>query len=175
MFNKALEIIEARWLFDARPEQIHVLIHPQSIVHSMVQFRDGAVLAQLGAPDMRVPIAYAMAYPERIETNAPRADFGAIGQCTFQEVDPARFPAVGMAYDALRAGGAACCVLNAANEEANARFRAGGLRFTHIGEVVGETLQRIGHLPAHTIDQVYAADAAARREARRVMDQMKLE
>ena len=175
MFNKALEIIEARWLFDARPEQIHVLIHPQSIVHSMVQFRDGAVLAQLGAPDMRVPIAYAMAYPERIETNAPRADFGAIGQCTFQEVDPARFPAVGMAYDALRAGGAACCVLNAANEEANARFRAGGLRFTHIGEVVGETLQRIGHLPAHTIDQVYAADAAARREARRVMDQMELE
>ena len=170
MFNKALEIIEARWLFDAAPEQIEVLIHPQSIVHSMVQFRDGAVLAQLGAPDMRVPIAYAMAYPERIDTAAPKADFPAIGQCTFSAVDPIRFPAVGMAYAALRAGGAAACVLNAANEEANARFRAGGLGFMKIGWVVEETLSRIGTLPANTIEEVYAADAAARREARRVME-----
>ena len=170
MFNKALEVIEARWLFDAAPEQIEVVIHPQSIVHSMVQFRDGAVLAQLGAPDMRVPIAYAMAYPERIETAAPRVDFAALGKCTFSDVDPQRFPAIGMAYAALKAGGAACCVLNAANEEANARFRAGGLRFTQIGDVVAETLQRIGSLPAHTIEEVYAADAAARSEARRVME-----
>jgi len=172
MFNKALEVIEARWLFDAKPWQIHVLIHPQSIVHSMVRFRDGAVLAQLGAPDMRVPIAYAMAYPRRIATDAPLADFAAVGSCTFSEVDPARFPAVGLAYDCLRVGGAACCVLNAANEEANARFRAGGLGFMQIGDVVTETLQRIGHLPAHTIEQVYAADAAARREARHVMEQL---
>ena len=143
MFNKALEIIEARWLFDARPEQIEVLIHPQSIVHSMVQFRDGAVLAQLGAPDMRVPIAYAMAYPQRIETAAPKADFPKIGQCTFTAVDPVRFPAVGMAYEALR---------------------------MQIGHVVEETLARIGNLPAHTIEEVYAADAAARREARRIME-----
>ena len=171
MFNKALEVIEARWLFDAAPEQIEVLIHPQSIVHSMVQFRDGAVLAQLGAPDMRVPIAYAMAYPERIETEAPRVDFAALGQCTFQAPDPARFPAIGMAYEALRAGGAACCMLNAANEEANARFRAGGLGFLQISRVVRETLERIGALPAHTIEQVYAADEAARREARRLMDE----
>ena len=170
MFNKALEIIEARWLFDARPEQIEVLIHPQSIVHSMVQFRDGAVLAQLGAPDMRVPIAYAMAYPQRIETAAPKADFPKIGQCTFTAVDPVRFPAVGMAYEALRMGGAAACMLNAANEEANARFRAGGLGFMQIGHVVEETLARIGNLPAHTIEEVYAADAAARREARRIME-----
>ena len=170
MFNKALEIIEARWLFDARPDQIEVLIHPQSIVHSMVQFKDGAVLAQLGAPDMRVPIAYAMAYPERIETSAPRADFAAIGQCTFSAVDPQRFPAIGMAYQALRAGGAAACVLNAANEEANARFRAGGLGFMQIGQVVERTLSCIGNLPAHTIEEVYAADAAARRTAKRIMD-----
>ena len=175
MFNKALEIIEARWLFDARPEQIEVLIHPQSIVHSMVQFRDGAVLAQLGAPDMRVPIAYAMAYPQRIETAAPKADFPRIGQCTFTAVDPVRFPAVGMAYEALRLGGAACCMLNAANEEANARFRAGGLDFMQIGRVVEETLSRIGNLPAHTIEEVYAADAAARREARRVMERLNQE
>ena len=172
MFNKALEVIEARWLFDARPEQIRVIIHPQSIVHSMVEFADGAVLAQLGAPDMRVPIAYAMAYPERIATGAPRVDFAALGTCAFSDVDPVRFPAVGMAYEALRAGGAACCVLNAANEEANARFRAGGLRFTQIGDVVAGTLQRIGGLPAHTIEQVYEADAAARREARLIMEKL---
>ena len=172
MFNKALEVIEARWLFDARPEQIQVVIHPQSIVHSMVQFADGAVLAQLGAPDMRVPIAYAMAYPERIETAAPRVNFAALGKCTFSDVDPLRFPAIGMAYDALKAGGAACCVLNAANEEANARFRAGGLRFTQIGEVVAETLSRIGALPAHTIEEVYAADSAARQAARRIMEKL---
>lgn len=175
MFNKALEIIEARWLFDARPEQIQVVIHPQSIVHSMVQFRDGAVLAQLGAPDMRVPIAYAMAYPERIETDAPRVDFAALGKCTFFDVDPVRFPAIGMAYDALRAGGAACCMLNAANEEANAAFRAGRLGFMQIGDVVAETLARIGGLPAHTIEEVYAADAAARREAQDVMKKMTAE
>lgn len=175
MFNKALEVIEARWLFDAAPHQIQVVIHPQSIVHSMVQFRDGAVLAQLGAPDMRVPIAYAMAYPERVETAAPRVDFAALGKCTFSDVDPVRFPAIGMAYDALRAGGAACCMLNAANEEANARFRSGGLRFTQIGTVVAETLQRIGCMPAHTIEEVYAADAAARDAARRVMEKLEQE
>ena len=172
MFNKALEIIEARWLFDAAPQQIQVVIHPQSIVHSMVQFRDGAVLAQLGAPDMRVPIAYAMAYPERVETAAPRVDFAALKQCTFFDVDPLRFPAIGMAYEALKAGGAACCMLNAANEEANAAFRAGRLRFTQIGDTVAETLQRIGNMPAHTIEEVYAADAAARGEARHVMEKL---
>ena len=135
----------------------------------MVEFRDGAVLAQLGAPDMRVPIAYAMAYPHRIETNAPRADFAAIGQCTFSEVDDARFPAVHVAYDALRAGGAAACVMNAANEEANARFRAGGLRFLQIGDVVRDMLSAVGDLPADTIEQVYAADALARRRAGEIM------
>ncbi len=170
MFNKALEVIEAKWLFNAQPEQIHVLIHPQSIVHSMVEFKDGAVLAQLGAPDMRVPIAYAMAYPERITTNAPKADFAAIGQCTFSEVDTERFPAVSVAYQVLHDGGAAACVMNAANEEANARFRAGGLRFLQIGEVVCDTLSAIGNLPADTVEQVYAADALARRHANEIMN-----
>ena len=169
LMNKGLEVIEASRLFDVPPSRIDVTVHPQSIVHSMVEFRDGAVLAQLGAPDMRVPIAYAMAYPHRIETNAPRADFAAIGQCTFSEVDDARFPAVHVAYDALRAGGAAACVMNAANEEANARFRAGGLRFLQIGDVVRDTLSAVGDLPADTIEQVYAADALARRRAGEIM------
>lgn len=172
MFNKALEVIEARWLFNAKPEQIHVLIHPQSIVHSMVEFMDGAVMAQLGAPDMRVPIAYAMAYPERIETAAPRADFAAIGACTFYEVDPERFPAVGLAYAAIRAGGAACCMLNAANEEANAAFRAGSIRFTDIGAVVNETLSRVGNMPADSLEAVYLADETARRMARQILNSM---
>lgn len=162
LFNKALEMVEARWLFGARPEQIKVLVHPQSIVHSMVEFQDGAVIAQLGMPDMRVPIAYAMAYPERIEAGAPRADFAAIGSCTFEDADETRFPAIRMAYDALGAGGAAACVLNAANEEANARFRRGGMRFTDIARVVARALDGAGDMPADTLPQVYAADAAAR-------------
>ena len=169
MFNKALEIIEARWLFDAAPEQIEVLIHPQSIVHSMVQFRDGAVLAQLGAPDMRVPIAYAMAYPERIDTAAPKADFPAIGQCTFSAVDPIRFPAVGMAYAALRAGGAAACVLNAANEEACFAFLAEKIPFGRIPEIVAEALQKHGHLPAKRLEDIDRADALARETARALL------
>jgi len=173
MFNKALEIVEARWLFDAKPSQIEVLIHPQSIVHSMVLFRDGAVLAQLGAPDMRVPIAYAMAYPERIVTNAPVADFAAIGQCTFTAPDTTRFPAIRIAYETLKAGGAASCMMNAANEEANAHFRAGKMRFTDIARVVEQTLFRAGTLPADTLEQVYFADETARRMAREEMEKLK--
>lgn len=169
MFNKALEIVEARWLFDADPSQIEVLIHPQSIVHSMIQFKDGAVLAQLGAPDMRVPIAYAMSYPERIITNAPAADFAKIGSCTFSAADTVRFPAIRIAYETLRAGGAAACMMNAANEEANAYFRAGRMKFTDIARVVENTLQRMGNLPADTIEQVYFADDLARRIAREEM------
>lgn len=169
MFNKALEIVEARWLFDADPSQIEVLIHPQSIVHSMIQFKDGAVLAQLGAPDMRVPIAYAMSYPERIITNAPKADFAAIGSCTFAAADTVRFPAIRIAYETLRAGGAAACMMNAANEEANAHFRDGKMKFTDIARVVENTLQRAGDQPADTIEQVYFADELARRIAREEM------
>lgn len=169
MMNKALEVIEARWLFDAKPEQIQVVIHPQSVVHSMVQFGDGAVLAQLGAPDMRVPIAYAMAYPRRIATAAPTLDFTRLSQCTFAPVDDKRFPAVSMAYEALREGGAAACMLNAANEEANACFRAGRIAFTQIADTVRETLSCIGRRSAHTIEEVYEADALARAEAHRVM------
>ena len=169
MFNKALEIIEAKWLFDARPEQIQVVVHPQSIVHSAVKFRDGAVIAQLGAPDMRVPILYAMTYPERLETGARELDLFALGQLTFERPDPEKFPALRMAYEALRAGGAAACVLNAANEEACYAFLRGEIAFGVIPRVVEGALQKHGCLPAHSLEDVDRADALAREEARKLL------
>ena len=169
MFNKALEIIEAKWLFDARPEQIQVVVHPQSIVHSAVKFRDGAVIAQLGAPDMRVPILYAMTYPERLETGARELDLFALGQLTFERPDPEKFPALRMAYEALRAGGAAACVLNAANEEACYAFLRGEIAFGVIPRVVEGALQKHGCLPARSLEDVDRADALAREEARKLL------
>ena len=169
MFNKALEIIEAKWLFDARPEQIQVVVHPQSIVHSAVQFRDGAVIAQMGVPDMRLPILYAMSYPERLETGAPELDLFALNRLTFERPDTEKFPAINMAYQALRAGGAACCVLNAANEEACFSFLRGEIPFGRIPQAVDAALQKHGHLPARTLDEIDRADALAREEARRAL------
>ncbi len=166
MFNKALEIIEARWLFAARPEQIQVVVHPQSIVHSAVQFQDGAVIAQLGAPDMKVPILYAMSYPERLETGAKELDLFSVGQLTFEKPDPDRFPAISMAYDALKAGGAAACVLNAANEEACFAFLQEKIAFGRIPEIVAEALQKHGHLPAKSLGDIDRADALARETAK---------
>ncbi len=171
MFNKALEIIEARWLFDARPEQIQVVVHPQSIVHSAVRFRDGAVIAQLGVPDMRLPILYAMSYPERLSTGAKDLDLFSLGQMTFEKPDEERFPALGMAYAALRQGGAACCVLNAANEVACCAFLAKRIAFGRIPEIVEETLQRHGDLPAGSLDDILRADALARETAGRLLDE----
>ncbi len=170
MFNKALEIIEAKWLFSVAPEQIEVLIHPQSVVHSMVQFKDGAVLAQLGVPDMRVPIAYALSVPDRLETGVPAPDFAAMAGLTFEAPDPARFPALGMAYAALKAGGAAACVLNAANEEAVARFLAGDMPFGDIARVVHSALDAVGCLPARSLSDIMEADARARSAACQYME-----
>lgn len=169
MFNKALEIIEAKWLFDAAPRQIEVAVHPQSIVHSAVQFKDGAVIAQLGAPDMKVPILYAMSYPERLETGARQLDLFSVGSLTFERPDREKFPALQMAYDALDAGGAAACVLNAANEEACFAFLAEKIPFGRIPEIVAEALQKHGHLPAKSLDDIDAADARARETARALL------
>ena len=166
MFNKALEIIEARWLFDACLDQIQVVVHPQSIVHSAVQFRDGAVIAQLGAPDMKVPILYAMSYPERLTTGAKEMDLFALGSLTFEKPDTDKFPALNMAYTALRSGGAACCVLNAANEEACFAFLREEIPFGRIAAVVDCALQKHGGLPARTLDDIDRADALAREAAR---------
>ena len=166
MFNKALEIIEAKWLFDADPQQIQVVIHPQSIIHSAVQFQDGAVLAQMGNPDMKVPILYAMSYPERLYTGTKELDLFALGNLTFEAPDTEKFPSIRMAYEALSAGGAAACVLNAANEEAAGAFLRKEICFDSIYHLVEEALQRHGHLPACSLADIEYADGLARETAR---------
>jgi 1-deoxy-D-xylulose-5-phosphate reductoisomerase len=169
LFNKALEMIEARHLFHVEPEQIQVLIHPQSVVHSAVEYIDGAVLAQMGTPDMRLPILYAMGYPDRLSTGGAPLDPLALRELTFEPPDPERFPSLRLAGEALAAGGAACCVLNAANEVAVQRFLSGeGERRIPVGRiftVVEETLERAGRLPADTLEQVLEADRRAREIA----------
>ncbi len=176
LFNKALEMIEAGHLFNVSPSQIQVLIHPQSVVHSAVGFADGAVIAQLGTPDMRLPILYAMAYPDRLPTGGEELDFFALNALTFERPDPARFPSLRLAETCMAAGGAACCVLNAANEAAVNRFLqiAGGNPLTvgRIYAIVEETLQRVGDLPADTLDEVLAADRLARETAVKIMDSL---
>ena len=172
MFNKALEIIEAKWLFDVAPEQIQVLVHPQSVVHSMIGFEDGAVLAQLGVPDMRVPILYAMTYPERLNSGVPQPDFAALAQLTFEAQDPQRFPALKLAYEALGMGGAACAVLNAANEVAAQAFLADHIRMGKVYRVVSETLARLGAPDAGSLEAVLEADRQARAVAKEILEQV---
>ena len=169
MMNKALEIIEARWLFDMPPEKIDVLIHPQSIVHSMIEFADGGVLAQLGVPDMRLPILYAMAFPDRLETGAKPLDLAQIGSLTFEAPDRAKFPGMFLAYDALRAGGAACAMLNAANEIAVGAFLSGRIPFGRIWQLNRDTLEAAGDQPADSVEAVFVADALARRVAEGIL------
>ena len=146
-----------------------MLVHPQSVIHSAVEFADGAVLAQLGTPDMRLPILYAMAYPQRLPTGGAPLDFFALRELTFEAPDAARFPSLRLAAESLAAGGAACCVLNAANEVAVSRFLTGeGARRINVGKVyavVEETLARMGHLPADSLEQVLEADRRAREVA----------
>ena len=165
MMNKGLEVIEARWLFDMPAERIEVLIHPQSIVHSLVEFVDGSVIAQLSNPDMRVPIAYALAYPERVESGVKSLDLAALKTLSFERPDEARFPCLALAYAALRAGGTAPAVLNAANEIAVAAFLAARLPFTAIAGVIGDTLAALPVRAASGLDEVLAADDQARRFA----------
>ena len=166
MMNKGLEVIEARWLFDLSPDRIDVLVHPQSIVHSLVEYVDGSVLAQLSNPDMRVPIAHALAFPERIASGARPLDLGAVGQLGFERPDDARFPCLPLAYAALRAGGAAPAILNAANEVAVGAFLAGALRFTQIPRIIEETLGALGAAALDgSLASVLDADARARQTA----------
>jgi 1-deoxy-D-xylulose-5-phosphate reductoisomerase len=170
LMNKALEVIEARWLFDVPPGKIHVHIHPQSIVHSMVEYVDGSVIAQMGVPDMQVPIAYALAYPERIRTGLPPLDLLKAGPLTFLEPEKERFPALGLAYDALRAGGCMPAVLNGANEEAVWAFLRGELRFTRIVDVVRDVLEREhGRTDGDDMEAVLEADQRARSSAREIV------
>ena len=168
MMNKALEVIEARWLFSLEPERVQVVIHPQSIIHSMVVCRDASVLAQLGTPDMRVPITYGLSYPERIESGAPRLDFLQLSALSFEPVDPQRFPGLQLAWEALRAPAGSTAVLNAANEEAVAAFLDRRIRFTDIHRVNAGTIEslapRLG--PVGGIGDLLALDERARAHAR---------
>ena len=170
LFNKALEMIEAHTLFNASVEQIQVVIHPQSVVHSAVEFLDGAVIAQLGTPDMRLPILYAMAYPRRLPTGGAPIDLFGMRELTFERPDAERFPSLRLAAECIKAGGAACCVLNAANEEAVGRLLQGRLTVGQLYQVVEQTLQTAGSLPAATLAQVLEADRSARQIARGMMD-----
>ena len=165
MMNKGLEVIEAHWLFGLPPERIDVLIHPQSIVHSMVEYIDGSVLAQLSNPDMRIPIAHALAFPDRFESGASPLELATAGALQFEPPDAARFPCLGLAYDALRAGGVASAVLNAANEVAVAAFLEGRLRYMAIPEVIRATLERVPGGTPDTLEDVLIADRAARAAA----------
>ena len=165
MLNKGLEVIEAHYLFHMPVEKINVTIHPQSVVHSMVEFEDGAVLAQMGNPDMRGPIGYAMGYPHRLDYQARPLDFAAFSQLTFQAPDLKRYPCLGLALEAIRAGGTAPVILNGANEVAVAAFLMERIPFGAIAETVEKTLNRIQTAPVRSIEDVYAADALARKTA----------
>lgn len=166
MMNKGLEIIEACWLFDMPPERVDVMIHPQSIVHSMVEYEDGSVLAELGAPDMRTPIAHALGWPERIRSGAPWLDLVAAAPLDFRVADERRFPCLRLAREAARAGGTHPAILNAANEEAVGAFLDGALGFTDIARVVGRVLDSLPAEPVISLEQVCGVDTAARDEAR---------
>ncbi|MGF6147015.1 1-deoxy-D-xylulose 5-phosphate reductoisomerase [Kingella potus] len=165
MMNKGLELIEAHWLFDCPPARLEVVIHPQSVVHSMVRYLDGSVLAQLGNPDMRTPIAYCLGLPQRIESGAQALDFETLSALTFRQPDSARFPCLQLAYEAMNAGGAAPCVLNAANEVAVAAFLDGKIRFTDIARTVAHCLN--GSFPNDTgsLESLLDLDAQTRRQA----------
>ena len=169
MMNKALEVIEARWLFDMPAERIDVLIHPQSVIHSMVEYSDGAVIAQLGTPDMRLPILYAMSWPERLATGGERLDFRRMQSLTFEAPDLDRFPGLGLAYDALAVGGTMGAILNGANEVAVDAFLHDRIRFGQIAQLVEETMQAVPAASHPTLDQVLDADLAAREKAQELL------
>lgn len=169
MMNKGLEVIEARWLFDATAEQIDVVIHPQSIIHSMVEYLDGSVIAQLGNPDMRTPIAYGLGFPDRIDAGVSALDLAHAGKLEFEKLDDARFPCVRLAYAAMQRGGTASAVLNAANEIAVEAFLQERLRFVDIPAVLEQVLADMPIANATTLDAVTAADRDARAMAQQVV------
>ncbi|WP_447894377.1 1-deoxy-D-xylulose-5-phosphate reductoisomerase [Vreelandella sp. GE22] len=170
LMNKGLELIEACWLFDARPEQIQVVVHPQSVIHSMAAYSDGSVIAQLGNPDMRTPIAYGLAWPERIEAGVETLDLFQVARLDFEAPDETRFPCLRLAREAMQRGGAAPAVLNAANEVAVEAFLDGRLRFGAIAELVEGVMASPHAHRADTVEQILAADQWAREQARRLLE-----
>ncbi|ARJ65441.1 1-deoxy-D-xylulose-5-phosphate reductoisomerase [Magnetospirillum sp. ME-1] len=170
MFNKGLELIEAHHLFDMPEDKIDIVVHPQSVIHSLVAYVDGSVLAQLGSPDMRTPIAYALGWPNRIEAPAPKLNLAEIATLTFEAPDPVRFPSLRLAREALRAGGSAAAVMNAANEMAVAAFLGRRIGFLDIASIVERTVAGVTHCELGSIDDVLAQDAEARRFASNLID-----
>lgn len=172
MMNKGLEFIEAKWLFNAAPEQIQVIIHPQSVIHSMVQYRDGSVLAQMGQPDMRTPIAHALGFPERVVSGVKPLDFSNIGELSFIQVDFDRYPCLKLAIDACWAGQGATTALNAANEIAVDAFLHGQIRFTQIYTVVAEVLSGLTDVNINTLESILAVDTKARETASQIISEL---
>ena len=173
MMNKGFEVIEARWLFDIPVEKIQVLVHPQSVVHSAVQFVDGSVKAQLGTPDMRMPIQYALTYPKRWQSDVPRLDLFANNQLTFEAPDMKRFPNLALAYEAMNRGGNAPCVLNAANEVVNLAFREGKCGFLQMSDVIAETMQQTTFIAEPTYEDYVHTDREARKIAQSILHNSK--
>lgn len=165
MMNKGFEVIEAKWLFGVPVEKVQVLVHPQSIVHSAVQFTDGAIKAQLGAPDMRLPIQYALSFPERLASDFPRADLFALGALTFEQPDLERFPNLGLAYEAMRRGGNVPCVLNAANEVVNLAFRQNRCGFLQMSDIIASTMAKATFIQKPTYEDYVITDKEARKIA----------
>lgn len=173
MMNKGFEVIEARWLFDIPVEKIQVLVHPQSVVHSAVQFVDGSVKAQLGTPDMRMPIQYALTYPKRWQSDVPRLDLFANNQLTFEAPDMKRFPNLALAYEAMNRGGNVPCVLNAANEVVNLAFREGKCGFLQMSDVIAETMQQTTFIAEPTYEDYVHTDREARKIAQSILHNSK--
>jgi 1-deoxy-D-xylulose-5-phosphate reductoisomerase len=165
LMNKGLEMIEAKWLFNLKPDQIQVVVHPQSIIHSMVQFEDGSIKAQMGLPDMKLPIQYAMAFPVRISNDFPRFDFTRSTQLTFEPPDMRTFRNLSLAVDALNRGGNLPCILNAANEIAVYGFLKNRIGFLDMTEVIERTMEKMTHIAAPTLQEYFDSDAEARNFA----------
>ena len=171
MMNKGFEVIEARWLFDVTPEKIQVVVHPQSILHSAVQFEDGAVKGQLGAPDMRVPIQLALSYPKRLKSSFPRIDWWNLKDLTFEKPDPEKFRCLQMAYEAIRLGGNAACIVNAANEVVNLAFRQERCGFLQMADIIEQTLQHVPHQDKPSLQDYLDCDCESRRIAEEFINQ----
>lgn len=165
LMNKGFEVIEAKWLFGVRPEQIEVVVHPQSVIHSAVQFQDGAIKAQLGVPDMRLPIQYAFSYPKRLKASFDRCDLFSIGNLTFEKPDTSRFRCLALAFESLNRGGNMSCIVNAANEIVNRAFLEDRVAFLRMAEIIEETMTKVAFIQKPTYEDYLATDAEARRVA----------
>lgn len=165
MMNKGFEMIEARWLFDTAPDKINIVVHPQSIIHSMVEFADGAVIAQLGNPDMREPIQFALSFPERLTLNNKKLDFASLQGLTFEEPDMEKFPCLSLAFEAIRKGGNVPCAMNAANEAAVAAFLKDGIRFYDIPEIISACMAGVNFVEKPTVEDLLATNAEVYRVA----------